>query len=155
VNLLGIDVGSSSVKAAVLRNGTPRGRIVRAFFETDHRGDRVEVPAERVLRAVAKAVTELGGSAKRVNAVALSVMSPAWCAMDARGRALTPLVTHQDRRSVAIAVEIEARVGKARHLRLAGNRPFPGGIISTTWAWYLKQEPHPHARADIVGPLNT
>jgi len=37
-------------------------------------------------------------------------MSPAWCAMDAKGRALTPLVTHQDRRSVDIAVEIEATV---------------------------------------------
>ena len=139
----------------MLRNGEPRGRIVRAFFETDHRGARVEVPAERVLRSVAKAVGELGPAAKRVDAVGLTVMSPAWCAMDAKGRALTPLVTHQDRRSVDDRGEIERRVGKARHLRLAGNRPFPGGISSTTWAWYLRHEPARLKRADLVGQLNT
>ena len=155
VNLLGIDVGSSSVKAAVLRDGEPLGAAVRAFFKTDHRGDRAEVPAERVLKAVAAAVGEIGDAARSVDAVGLTVMSPAWCAMDARGRALTPLVTHQDRRSVALAGEIERRVGKARHLRLAGNRPFPGGISSTTWAWYLRHEPARLAKADLVGQLNT
>lgn len=158
MKILGIDVGSSSVKAAVLRHGEPwRGRVVRAFFKTDHRGERAEVPAERVLRAVAAAVEELGrGTSRRsVDAIGLTVMSPAWCAMDARGRALTPLVTHQDRRSVETARQIERRVGKARHLRLAGNRPFPGGISSTTWAWYLKHEPARLAGADLVGQLNT
>lgn len=158
MNLLGIDIGSSSVKAAVLRGGDLRGRrVVRAFFKTDHRGERAEVPAERVLRAVAAAVEELGhGTSRRsVDAIGLTVMSPAWCAMDARGRALTPLVTHQDRRSVETAREIERRVGTARHLRLAGNRPFPGGISSTTWAWYLKHEPARLAEADLVGQLNT
>jgi xylulokinase len=155
MELLGIDVGSSSVKAAVLRDGEPRGRIVRAFFETDHRGARVEVPGERILRGVANAIGELGASAKRVDAVGLTGMSPAWCAMDARGRALTPLVTHQDRRSVDVAREIERRVGKARHLKLAGNRPFPGGISSTTWTWYRQNEPARVAKADLVGQLNT
>lgn len=156
MNLLGIDVGSSSVKAAVLRDGEPRGRVVRAFFKTDHRGERAEVPAERVLNAVAEAIGELGPRAARaIDAVGLAVMSPAWCAMDARGRALTPLITHQDRRSVTLAAEIESRVGKARHLRLSGNRPVPGGISSTTWAWYLRHEPARLAKADLVGQLST
>ncbi len=153
--MLGIDVGSSSVKAAVLRSGKPLGRIVRTFFKTDYLGQRVEVPAERVLRAVAEAVRGLGAAATRVDAIGLAVMSPAWCAMDASGRALTPIVTHQDRRSVAVAAEIERRVGKSRHLRLAGNRPFPGGISSTTWAWYLQNEPARLGKADLVGLLNT
>ena len=155
MNLLGIDVGSSSVKAAVLRKGNPHGPIVRAFFKTEHRGERVEVPAERILKALGEAVKQLGAPAKRVDAVGLTVMSPAWCAMDARGRALTPVVTHQDRRSVAEAVEIERRVGLERHMRLAGNRPFPGSIGSTTWAWYQRYEPGRLAKVDLVGLLNT
>jgi xylulokinase len=155
VNLLGIDVGSSSVKAAVLRNGNPHGPIVRAFFKTDHRGERVEVPAERILRALADAMKQLGAPAKCVDAIGLTVMSPAWCAMDARGKALTPVVTHQDRRSVAEAIEIERRVGFERHMRLAGNRPFPGSIASTTWAWYQKYEPGRLTKVDLVGLLNT
>lgn len=155
MNLLGIDVGSSSVKAAVLRNGNPHGRIVRAFFKTDHRGLRVEVPADRILKALADAVKQLGAPAKRVDAIGLTVMSPAWCAMDARGKALTPVVTHQDRRSVPEAREIERRVGLERHMQLAGNRPFPGSIGSTTWAWYQKYEPGRLAKVDLVGLLNT
>ena len=51
-------------------------------------------------------------------------MAPSWVAMDKRGRAITPIVTHQDRRSVDVAREIEREIGKARHLQLAGVRPF-------------------------------
>jgi xylulokinase len=75
--------------------------------------------------------------------------------MDAAGKAITPIVTHQDRRSIEIARALEARVGKERHLQLAGNRPFPGGISSTTCAWFLAHEPETMKKADLVGHLNT
>ena len=155
MNLLGLDIGSSSVKAAVLRKGKVRGQIVRSGFETRHQDVRVEVEPKSLLRAVAEAIGLLGGAAKRVDAVALSVMSPAWVAMDAKGKPLTPIITHQDRRSVEIAIELEKRVGKERFLSIAGNRPVPGGISVTTWAWYLQNEPAALRRADLVGHLNT
>jgi xylulokinase len=155
MDLLGLDVGSSSVKAAVLRGGRLVTPVVRAFFKTNYAGPRAEVPAGRVLKAVAEAVGLLGARARRADVVGPTAMSPAWVAMDARGRALMPIVTHQDRRSVAEAAEIERRLGKARHLRLAGNRPFPGGISSTTWAWYLRHEPALMRKADLVGHLST
>ncbi len=82
-------------------------------------------------------------------------MSPSWLAMDKAGKPLTPIVTHQDRRSVDIAADIEQKVGKERHLQLAGNRPFPGGISSTTFAWFKRNEPALMRRADLVGHLNT
>ena len=155
MNLLGIDVGSSSVKSAILRNGKVRGKITRAFFATRHVGVRVEVEPDAVLKAMRQTVTDLGPAARRADAVALAVMSPAWVAMDHNGRPVTPIVTHQDRRSVDVARELEARVGRERHLQLAGNRPFPGGISSTTWAWYLRHEPARMRRADLAGNLNT
>src|SRR5579871_4989736 len=155
MKMLGIDIGSSSVKAAVLVNGKVRGEIVRAGFDTRHEGVRVEVDAEGVLRAVAGAIGQIGSNAKRVGVVGLSVMSPSWVAMDKKGKALTPVITHQDRRSVEQAREIESSVGKDRYLKLAGNRPFPGGISATTWAWYRKNEPGVMKRADLVGHLNT
>jgi xylulokinase len=75
--------------------------------------------------------------------------------MDAKGKPITPAVTHQDRRSVDVALEIERQVGRELHLKLAGNRPFPGGIASTTWAWYLRNEPARMRRLDLAGNLNT
>jgi xylulokinase len=155
MNLLGIDVGSSSVKAAVLRDGKVAGKITRDYFPTRHEGVRVEVNPDVILKAIATSVAALGAAARRVDAIALAVMSPAWVAMDAKGKALTPVITHQDRRSVDVALRLEERVGRERHLHLAGNRPFPGGISSTTWAWHLQHAPEALRRADLVGHLNT
>lgn len=155
MKILGIDVGSSSVKAGVLSGGEPAGKLVRAGFETNYSGVRVEVDAEEVVRAIRSAIRDLGPGVKKVEAIGLTVMAPSWVAMDAKGRALTPIVTHQDRRSVGVAKDLEKEVGKGRHLKLAGNRPFPGGISSTTCAWYLRNEPGRMKRCDLVGHLNT
>jgi xylulokinase len=155
LSLLALDIGSSSIKAAILKNRSFAGRPTRIAYATLHEGSRVEVDAETLLLAISKAITDLGPRVKRVDAIALSVMSPAWVAMDKRGRALTPIVTHQDRRSVQEAVELEKRVGRARHLAIAGNRPFPGSISSTTLAWFLRHEPGRMARAELIGHVNT
>ena len=67
----------------------------------------MEVDPQSLLRAVAEAIGLLGRAVKQVDSVALSVMSPAWVAMDAKGKPLTPIITHQDRRSVEVAIELE------------------------------------------------
>jgi xylulokinase len=153
--LLALDIGSSSVIAGILHGKKTIAEAPRVFFKTRHQGGRVEVDADEMLNAVKQAITGLDGLAKKVDAIALAVMGPAWVAMDRNGRALTPIVTHQDRRSVAVARDIEKRVGKKRHLGIVGCRPFPGGISSTTWAWYLRHEPRRLRGADLVGHLNT
>jgi len=107
MNLLGIDIGSSSVKCAILRNGRVSGQIVHESFKTSRDGVKVEVEPREMLKAVAGAAKHLGSATKGVDAIALSVMSPAWVAMDKKGGALTPIVTHQDRRSVEVALELE------------------------------------------------
>jgi xylulokinase len=38
---------------------------------------------------------------------------------------------------------------------LAGNRPIPGGISSTTWAWFAEHQPGVLKKADLVGHLTT
>lgn len=153
--LLALDVGTSSVKAGLLRDGRVVGALVSRAYPTHFDGPRAEVKPATLLRALADAVADLGARGKRVDAIAMAVMSPAWVAMDRRGAPLTPLVTHQDRRSVAMAHVLEQRVGKARHIELAGNRPFPGGISSTTLAWFLRNEPAAMEKADLIGHLNT
>ncbi len=152
---LGLDIGSSSVIAGILRGTTVLAEAPRVFFQSRHTGPRVEVDPDELLRAVRTAIAGLGGRAREVDSVHLAVMCPAWVALDAKGRALTPIVTHQDRRSVAEALRLEDRLGRPRHLALCGCRPFPGGISSTTWAWFKQHEPARLRGADLVGHLNT
>jgi xylulokinase len=153
--LLGLDVGSSSVIAGILKGRKVLAESPRIFFRTQHSGPRVEVDATDLLQAVEKAFEGLGEATRRVDAIAMAVMCPAWVAMDREGKPLTPIVTHQDRRSVQIAHQIEERIGQEKHLALTGCRPFPGGISSTTWSWYRKHEPARLKSADLVGHLNT
>ena len=155
MTILGFDCGSSSVKAAVLKGGRPAGKLVHGFYKTAFDGIRAEVDGNAVLRGLRQAIEQLGPAARKVDHIAMDAMSPSWVAMDAKGHPLTPIITHQDRRSVDVAHELERRVGKARHLKLAGNRPVPGGISSTTWAWFAQHQPEVLKKADLVGHLTT
>ena len=153
--LLGLDIGSSSVIAGVLDGKNVVREAPRVFFRSRCQGAAVEVEPDDLLAAITKAIRSLGRAAREVEALNLATMCPAWVAMDAQGRPLTPLVTHQDRRSVVEARELEKRLGQARHLKLCGSRPVPGGISSTTWAWFARHQPERLKKADLVGHLNT
>src|SRR5262245_260502 len=102
MRVLALDIGSSSVKAGIFNKTKLIGPLARQTFQTKYSHDRAEVEPRAVLRAVAHAVRQLP-RAKSVDVIALATMSPSWVAMDARGTAITPIVTHQDRRSVNIA----------------------------------------------------
>lgn len=159
MRVLGIDIGSSSVKTTILTGAAPPRRFGRAAFKTTYDVvdglARAEATLRDVDRAVRDAIADLGDAARTADRVAISAMSPSWLALDARGRGLTPVVTHQDRRSLAEARELERRVGRERHLVLAGNRPVPGGISSTTLAWHLAHERSAMKKAALVGHLGT
>lgn len=152
---LGLDIGSSSVIAGILRGTRVLAESPRAFFKSRHAGPAVEVDPDTLLTAIRTAIGGLGPHVRAVDAIALATMGPAWVAMDKQGRPLTAIVTHQDRRSVEEARALETRLGKARHLALCGCRPFPGGISSTTWAWFKRHRPGALRKADLVGHLNT
>ncbi len=152
MKVLALDIGSSSVKAALLQNERVT-RSSRAEFMTRYESGRAEVDPDKLMAAVAKALREL--NAKSVDLIAPDAMAASWVAMDAKGKPLTPIITHQDRRSVEIAFELERRVGKERLLKLAGNRPFPGGISSTTAAWFARHHKPLMRRAALTGHITT
>lgn len=154
MKLLAIDIGSSSIKCAVLTRDRAPKKIARVHYPTLYDGVRAEVDERSILRALSDALGQLDGI-DRVDAIVPTAMSPSWVAMDGRGKALTPIITHQDRRAIAEAKQIEARVGAARHLALCGNRPIPGGISSTTWRWFVRHEKGAMRRAALVGHLTT
>ena len=81
MNILGLDCGSSSVKAGIVRDGQIIGPIARATYPSYCDGPKVEVDPGDLLKAIARAIADLGRAVKRVDAIGLSVMSPAWIAM--------------------------------------------------------------------------
>ncbi len=141
MNILALDIGSSSVKAAYCRAGR-LGRVVRVAFPTRHDGLRVEISPATLLRAVDEAIAAVARGRPALDGIALDTFSSGVIALDARsGRPRCHIITHQDRRSLGEARRIEAAVGRSRHLRIAGNRPVPGGIGSTSLAWLARHQP--------------
>ena len=83
--VLGLDIGSSSVIAGILRGRKVEREAPRAFFRSRCTGPNVELDPEELLRAVRTAIAGLEGAAAQVDAIHLAVMSPA--------SALTPELT--------------------------------------------------------------
>ena len=67
--ILGLDVGSSSVIAGILRGTYVLKESPRTFFKSQCTGQRVEVAPESLLEAVAKAVSSLGGASNSIGSV--------------------------------------------------------------------------------------
>jgi xylulokinase len=155
MRVLALDVGSSSVKAAVLAGGRLVSPIVRRPVRTDYDPPRVEIPAEPLWRSTALAIRDLAAHLRGIDRIALDAMCPSCVLLDRRGTPLTPLITHQDRRSIAEAKRIEEAFGPEGHLALAGNRPFPGGIASTTLLWMRGNAGGLLRRAATIGMATT
>src|ERR1041384_2388173 len=115
MRVLAIDVGSSSVKAAVLSGRRLLTPIARRPVATTVEPPRVEIPCEPLWRSLVLAVRDLGAAVHRADRIAIDAMSPSCVLLDRRGDPPTPLITHQDRRSIEEAHEIEDRFGQETH----------------------------------------
>lgn len=136
MNILTLDVGTSSAKAALWR-GDKMGLVTRVPIPNMLEGVRAEIKPAALVAAVEKSIRGAAASAngKKIDALAFDVFSPGVLVTDARGNPRTPIITHADRRSVEQSRAIEQKIGLSEILKLAGNRPVPGGIGSSTLRW--------------------
>lgn len=145
MHVLALDVGTSSVKAAVLdqATGDPVGHPAKAPYDLDHpTPDAAEVPAGRVWDAVSHAATEAVAAAKgvTVEGVGMSCLTPALVLLGDGDEVLSPVWTHLDRRSRPVARETWAQFG-ADFLNEVGTRPLPGGTSAVSFAQQLRDNP--------------
>jgi xylulokinase len=151
MNVLALDVGTSSVKAAVLdiAAAAPAGRVAHVAYALDRpTADTAEVLHGRLWETVAAAsraaVTASGvaGKAGRdVHALGLSCFMPALVLLDKSDRPLRPVWTHLDRRARTVARQVWGAVGE-EFLATVGNRPLPGGISVLSFRQLLALDPY-------------
>src|SRR5436305_770033 len=144
MRILALDVGTSSVKAAVLDVATaePLGPVARAAYALDHpTPDAAEVPAERLWSAITTAARQAALPVEGIEGVGLSCLSPALVLLDAAHRPLAPIWTHLDRRARPAARQVQAFVGE-EFLATVGNRPLPGGITALCYRTQLDADPY-------------
>jgi glycerol kinase len=137
--LLGIDEGTSAVKAVLFdADLRPLKEARREKALTYPQPGWVEQDPEQVLATVVDAVAELVADRPEVVACGLDHQGESVLAWDAEsGRALTPIVTWQDKRSQEVLDRLEAE-GRADEIREHSGMPLDPYFSAGKLTWLLE-----------------
>jgi glycerol kinase len=139
--LLGIDEGTSAVKAVLFDTDLRTVREVRREKPLIHpKPGWVEQDPEVIVDAVVGAVAELLDDAPDVAACGLDHQGESVLVWDAEtGRALTPVITWQDKRSQAVLDRLESE-GRADEIREGSGMPLDPYFSAGKLAWLLEHD---------------
>jgi xylulokinase len=128
--VLGIDVGTSGLKAVLLdADGRTVDEATASYALRTPRPGRAEQDPEDWWAATCRAVGELwarGQSAHNVEAVGLTGQMHSLVLLDEAGAVLAPAILWSDQRTAAECRAITDRVGAAELLARTGNPALPG-----------------------------
>ena len=147
--VLGVDVGTTAVKAAVVAaDGRLLGSASVEYPTAYPRPGWVEQDPEDWWRASCGAIRSALGSAGRreVAAVCVSAQAPTLLALDERGEPVRPALIWMDRRAEAECAALREEVGEEDVRRVTGNRIDPY-FVAPKLRWLRDNEPEAFARA--------
>src|SRR6188472_226586 len=137
---LGIDLGTSSVKAALIDDaGNVAGESSSPLTVSRPRPGWSEQDPDAWWRATVAAVAGLGAPALgRVRGMGLSGQMHGAVLLDARHRTIRPAILWNDGRSRAACIELERREPRSREI--TANRAMPG-FTAPKLVWLAANEP--------------
>ncbi|MGC8880434.1 MAG: FGGY family carbohydrate kinase, partial [Anaerolineae bacterium] len=141
--LLGIDLGTSSVKALLVdREGHTLGIGSAEYPVLMPRPDCAEQDPEAWWQCTATAVRQALAATRspEVAAIGLSGQMHGTVLLDAHGQLLAPAIIWPDRRSRAQVHEITERIGAVRLIEIAGS-PLATGFQAATLRWVQQEQP--------------
>jgi xylulokinase len=156
--LLGIDLGTSGVKALLLSAEEaaakqPLAEVTISYpLNTPRPGWSEQDPAQwwqGVTRAIRKLLTENEASARDIVGIALSGQMHGATLLDAHGDVLRPAILWNDQRSGAECDAITERVGLSNLLNWVAN-PALAGFTAPKILWVRTHEPDIYARIATV-----
>lgn len=140
--LLGIDIGTTGVKAIVFN---PRGEALSYGFReysVDSSPDGGKTQDGEKVFSIAKSVIKEAciGLGDKLSALSLSVQGDAVCAVDSSCRCLSPFILGMDYRSKNEAQALASHFGEAELFAKTGMRPHPMNSICKI-SWLLNNYP--------------
>jgi len=143
--LLGIDVGTTGAKAALV---SPDGRL-RALGRSEYglhhlQPGWVEQSPEdwwgAVCLAIRQALSAIPNAAESVLGIAVSSQAPALLPLSHTGVPLRPAMIWMDRRAEAEVKQLDEGLGEGTIYRVTGNRP-DAFYVAPKLLWFKKHEP--------------
>ncbi len=141
--LVGIDVGTSGVKAIALSpDGEVLARAERDYPLSTPQPGWAEQDPDDWARAAAAALDDLGVEPASIG---YSGQMHGLVVLDEAGEVIRPAILWNDQRTAAECAEIEERIGLERLIRLTGNRALTG-FTAPKLLWLRTHEPETFAR---------
>ncbi|MFC1452775.1 FGGY-family carbohydrate kinase [Verrucomicrobiota bacterium] len=158
--LLGIDVGTSAVKAGIFDE---TGRLLglgRSPYATEApRPGWAQCDPELWWQGAVDALRKAAGEArvdpKDITAAGVGVLFPAVVLLDENARPLYPAILYCDQRSLAQVRGIERAIPRDEYESVIGNTLVPGTCAATSMAWLRDEEPAAYGSARVIGFANT
>jgi len=160
MRILGVDVGTTSMKMGVFDEKEDSVALVRQFSQeypvnTYNDGLFSDIEPQKWQQAFAAGCKALGDLLADVEAIALSGTTPGFTAMDAGGEALYPAILMLDQRSRQQAQRIIDVVGLKTLLDETANMPVAGGCSLASLLWIKDNLPEIYGKAAAFGHSNT
>jgi xylulokinase len=145
--LVGIDIGTSSAKGLAVDpdSGRVLATVEREYpVSSPHIGWSEQAP-EDWISAARDVLAGLRAASPEILGIGFSGQMHGLVCLDAAGAVIRPAILWNDQRSAPQCHALEAGDGKARLLRLTGNRALPG-FTAPKVLWMRENEPELYAR---------
>ena len=144
--LLGIDVGTTALKAAVFSiSGQLMASASQEYTLLTPQADFVEVPCDTYLNAISACIASIGRQGlidlMQITDMAFSVQGETFCLTDENGRALTNAVVWMDRRADVQAEKMRTYFGDETCYRVTGQVSFEPCWPAPKVLWFKENCP--------------
>lgn len=158
--LLGVDVGTSSIKTAIIdENGKVLGITAGTYRLIQENPGWQQIDTDDLWRAylecIGKLKLELKLDLGRIAGIGISCLCPGLAAFAKDGSVLVDPIIYSDQRSVAEAEEIKAAVGEERLFEITANNVMAGAMSGTSMLWVKKHLPEVYEKVYCFGHVNT
>lgn len=140
---LGIDIGTTSLKAAVFdEDGVRQGvRSVDYTLDSDPATGFIEFDANKYAEMVFTVIDELTAECGPVSALSVDTQGETMILTDEAGNPLCPAVVWLDNRAVAEADAIRAHFGNKKVYEITGQPEISAGWPASKLLWYRNNRP--------------
>lgn len=158
--VLGVDIGTTSMKMGAFRIVDDAPKLVRQFsqeYEVSIYNDGLfgDIEQDKWRTAFAAGCKAMQDIVKDVEVISLSGTTPGLTAMDKNGEALYPAILMLDQRSRKQAKHIIDTIGMQRLLETTGNMPVAGGCSLASILWLKENLPDIFQTTFTFGHSNT
>ena len=146
-NLLGIDFGTTSLKACLFNDKGERLTSESAKYNLITEGEFIEFPVEKFYE-VFLSVYEKIEKKYKIDAFTVDTQGETLIVLDKNGAPLMNAIIWLDNRADAEAKEMEEKFGLEKIYNLTGQAEIPAGYPAPKIMWIKKNRPEIFAKAD-------